>query len=43
MLNDRDSEFTAAGQMSQVLRILLDPEGIGVGVFCIAEFSYPLS
>jgi len=28
MLNDKDPEFTAANQMSQVLRILLDPEGI---------------
>uniref|UniRef100_A0A183BRR1 SMK-1 domain-containing protein n=1 Tax=Globodera pallida TaxID=36090 RepID=A0A183BRR1_GLOPA len=28
MLSDRDAEFTAGGQMSQVLRVLLDPEGV---------------
>ncbi|KAL3068072.1 hypothetical protein niasHT_038062 [Heterodera trifolii] len=28
MLSDRDAEFTAGSQMSQVLRVLLDPEGV---------------
>lgn len=34
MLGDRDAEFTAGQQMSQVLRILLDPEGILAVNFC---------
>uniref|UniRef100_A0A183CPF8 SMK-1 domain-containing protein n=1 Tax=Globodera pallida TaxID=36090 RepID=A0A183CPF8_GLOPA len=39
MLSDRDAEFTAGGQMSQVLRVLLDPEGVLAIVFGARRFA----
>ena len=40
MLSDKDAEFTAAQQMSNVLRVLVDPESIVAVSFYLIQINH---